>query len=181
MSIVLITGGRRGLGTSIGVEYARRGMGVVLTFNTRRDAAEAVIERIASKGGAAVALPLDVADSAGFPAFRAALVATLSAHWGRDGFDVLVNNAGVGLYNSIETVTKAQFESLYMVRLRGPFFLTQLLLPLLAEGGQIVNMASATARVGEAADVGTMVASLLGPENAWISGQTIEVSGGCAI
>lgn len=247
MSIVLITGGSRGLGASIARECARRGMGVVLTFNTRRDAAEAVVERIASDGGTAVALPLDVADSAGFPAFRVGLVAALRAHWGRDGFDALVNNAGFGLYNPIETVTEAQFDSLYKVHLRGPFFLTQLLLPLLAEGGQIVNMASATARVatvgvapyaafkgglevmtrymakefgsrglranaiapgpirtelgggltpdfesvlagqtalgrvGEAVDVGGMVASLLGPENAWINGQTIEVSGGYAI
>jgi NAD(P)-dependent dehydrogenase (short-subunit alcohol dehydrogenase family) len=150
MSIVIITGGSRGLGASAAVACAKRGMGVILTYKSSPDAASAVVRHIADDGGKAVALKLDVADSAAFPAFRGSVAATLRDVWGRADFDALVNNAGFGLFNPISAVTEEEFDSLYRVHLKGPFFLTQALLPLIADGGQILNVTSATSRVATA-------------------------------
>ena len=104
---------------------------------------------IETDGGKAIALKLDVADTASFPAFRDSVAGVLSI-WGRTDFDQLVNNAGYGLYNPIEIVTEAEFDGLFNVHLKGPFFLTQALLPLMARGGHIVNLTSATSRVATA-------------------------------
>jgi NAD(P)-dependent dehydrogenase (short-subunit alcohol dehydrogenase family) len=121
-------------------------MGVVLTYNKNPESAERVVKEIAAGGGTAVALKLDVSDSSSFGAFADAVRAELRARWDRDGFDYLVNNAGYGLYNPIATVTEDEFDGLFNVHLKGPFFLTQALLPLIVDGGQIVNMVSATSR-----------------------------------
>lgn len=150
MSIVIVTGGSRGIGASIATECARRGMGVILTYNSNGQAAERVVGAIAAEGGKAVALQLDVGDSATFPALADTVRQTLADIWDRDSFDALVNNAGYGLYNPIARVTEDQFDGLYRVHLKGPFFLTQALLPLIADGGQIVNVTSATSRVATA-------------------------------
>jgi NAD(P)-dependent dehydrogenase (short-subunit alcohol dehydrogenase family) len=147
MNIVVITGGSRGIGASAARACAQRGMGVILTYNNSPDAAHGVVRGIADKGGTAVALQLDVGVSASFSAFREALAATLQSTWNREDFNFLVNNAGYGLYAPIETVTEAQFDGLLNVHLKGPFFLTQTLLPLMADGGHILNMASATSRI----------------------------------
>lgn len=150
MNIVLITGASRGIGASTAIECASRGMGVVLTYKSNPQAAAAVVQRIASEGQKAVALPLDVADANSFGAFREALQHALEITWGRTTLHGLVNNAGYGLYNPIETVTQAEFDGLMNVHLKGPFFLTQALLPLLADGASIVNVTSATSRVATA-------------------------------
>ncbi len=150
MKIVIITGGSRGIGASTAKQCAARGMGVILTYNTNPQSAEAVVARIAQDGGKAVALKLDVADSHSFPAFRDAVQSALQQTWGRVDFDCLVNNAGYGLYAPIATVTEEQFDSLFNVHLKGPFFLTQTLLPLMTDGGQVVNLTSATTRVATA-------------------------------
>jgi NAD(P)-dependent dehydrogenase (short-subunit alcohol dehydrogenase family) len=147
MRIILITGGSRGIGAGAALECASRGFGVVLTYKTNPEAAAAVVRRIEDAGGSAAALPLDVADSAGFGAVRAALQETLHARWGTKRLHGLVNNAGYGVFEAMETVTEAQFDGLMNVHLKGPFFLTQALLPLLADGGAIVNLTSATTRV----------------------------------
>jgi NAD(P)-dependent dehydrogenase (short-subunit alcohol dehydrogenase family) len=147
MTIAIITGGSRGLGRSTALQCAAHGSGVILTYNSHPDGADAVVREIETTGGTAVALKLDVSDTAGFPAFRDAVTAALAATWDRDDFDHLVNNAGFGLFNPIATVTEAEFDSLFAVHLKGPFFLTQTLLPLMAEGGAIVNLTSATTRV----------------------------------
>ena len=125
-------------------------MGVLLTYNSNPKSAEDVVARITKAGGKAVALKLDVADSATFPAFRESVKTTLQETWGREDFDYLVNNAGYGLFNPIATVTEEQFDGLFNVHLKGPFFLTQTLLPLMAQGGHIVNVTSATTRVATA-------------------------------
>lgn len=122
-------------------------MGVILTYNHHAAGAEQLVRQIESEGGKAVALALDVSKVASFAAFRDKVAATLDATWGRDRFDALVNNAGYGAFNPIETVSEAEFDGLLNVHLKGPFFLTQALLPLMADGGQIVNMTSATTRV----------------------------------
>lgn len=147
MSIIIITGGSRGIGASAALECARRGLGVILTYNSNPQAAEAVVRHIGMEGGKAVALPLDVGDVGTFAAFRAAVEQALETEWGSKRLGGLVNNAGYGLYNPIETVTEAQFDGLMNVHLKGPFFLTQTLLSLLQEGAGIVNLTSATTRV----------------------------------
>lgn len=150
MKTVLITGGSRGIGASAAHQCAQRGMGVILTYNNRPDAARSVVEGIEAAGGTAVALQLDVGNSAGFAEFAVQVCEALHTHWNRTTLDGLVNNAGFGLFNPIETVTEDQFDSLFNVHLKGPFFLTQTLLPLLAEGASIVNLTSATTRVATA-------------------------------
>lgn len=150
MKIVIITGGSRGIGASAARLCAQRGMGVILTYNSNPALAETVVQGIKADGGKAVALKLDVADTSVFPAFRNSVSAALKAHWDRETFDGLVNNAGYGLYNPIATVTEAEFDGLFAVHLKGPFFLTQTLLSIMANGAHIVNVASATARVATA-------------------------------
>lgn len=150
MKIVIVTGSSRGLGASTAVECARNGLGVVVTYNNNACKAEEVVKTIVEGGGKAVALKLDVGDVGSFPAFRDALAEKLEILWGRSDFDYLVINAGYGLYSPIATVTQEQFDGLFNVHLKGPFFLTQILLPLMADGGQIVNITSATSRVATA-------------------------------
>jgi len=147
MSIVIITGASRGLGASTAIQAAKRGMGVILTYNSHAAGAEEIVHQIKAEGGKAVALALDVGKVASFAGFRANVATALAATWGRDRFDALVNNAGYGAFNAIESVTEAEFDGLLNVHLKGPFFLTQALLPLMADGGHIVNMTSATTRV----------------------------------
>lgn len=150
MTIIVITGGSRGLGAATARACAARGMGVVLTYNASPESAVPVVDDITADGGTAVALPLDVSDIASFADFRDSLLAALRTTWNRKDFDGLVNNAGYGEYAPIVAVTEAQFDALFNVHLKGPFFLTQTLLPLLADGGHIVNMVSATSRVATA-------------------------------
>jgi NAD(P)-dependent dehydrogenase (short-subunit alcohol dehydrogenase family) len=150
MKIVIITGASRGLGASAARQCARRGMGVIVTYNSHPDGADAVVGQIEQAGGKAVALKLDVGQVSTFPAFREAVTDHLQTVWDRADFDGLVNNAGYGLFNPIATVTEDQFDGLLDVHLKGPFFLTQVLLPLMADGGSIVNVTSATSRVATA-------------------------------
>lgn len=150
MTIAIVTGGSRGIGAATALACARRGIGVILTYNSNPDSAAGVVDRITTAGATAVALELDVANTASFPAFAKTVGAALDDHWSQTTFDYLVNNAGYGLYNPIATVTEAQFDGLFNVHLKGPFFLTQALLPLIADGGHIVNLTSATTRVATA-------------------------------
>lgn len=150
MGVIVITGGSRGIGASAAMQCAKRGMGVILTYKSNPVAAVSVVRQIAREGGKAVSLELDVSRVASFEAFRDAVQRALRSTWGRTKMDGLVNNAGYGLYRPIETVTEAEFDGLMNVHLKGPFFLTQALLPLLAEGASIVNLTSATTRVATA-------------------------------
>ncbi|WP_455825396.1 SDR family NAD(P)-dependent oxidoreductase [Pseudomonas graminis] len=150
MNVVVITGGSRGIGASTAELCARQGMGVILTYNRHPEAAQAVVARIEAAGGKAVALALDVADVSQFEQFRASVVQTLQTTWGVSELNGLVNNAGYGLFEPLASVSEAQFDSLFNVHLKGPFFLTQALLPLCAEHASIVNLTSATTRVATA-------------------------------
>jgi len=141
----LITGASRGLGRNAALKLAARGVDVVLTYRSQRAEADAVVAEIERLGARAAAMPLDVADSASFPAFAQALREVLQ-RWQRDRFDFLVNNAGVGVHAAYADTTEAQFDALMKVHLKGPFFLTQALLPLIAEGGRILNVSSGLAR-----------------------------------
>ena len=147
MPVVIITGGSRGIGASTALACAERGMGVILTFNANPEAAERVVASIRQKGGQATAIKLDVANMNSFPAFGDQVAQRLETIWNADRFDFLVNNAGFGQFKPIVSVTEDEFDALYRVHLKGPFFLTQILLPLMADGGHIVNVSSATSRV----------------------------------
>jgi NAD(P)-dependent dehydrogenase (short-subunit alcohol dehydrogenase family) len=247
MKVIVITGGSRGIGAAAARACADRGLGVILTYNSHPEAAGAVVTQIGQSGGRAVALPLGIADTANFPSFQEAVTGVLHETWDGASLRGLVNNAGFGLYNPIETVTEEQFDGLFSVHLKRPFFLTQALLPLIRAGGAIVNLTSATtrvatagvapyasfkgglevltrymakefgprriranavspgairtelgggltdefeallasqtalARVGEAEEVGRVIASLLADDFAWVNGQSIEVGGGYCI
>jgi NAD(P)-dependent dehydrogenase (short-subunit alcohol dehydrogenase family) len=150
MGVIVITGGSRGIGASAAEHVARQGMGVILTYNQHPEAAEAVVGRIEQAGGQAVALQLDVANVGSFEGFRAQVGRVLADRWSTDTLAGLVNNAGYGLFAPLESVSEAQFDGLFNVHLKGPFFLTQALLPLLAENASIVNLTSATTRVATA-------------------------------
>ena len=249
-TISLVTGGSRGLGRNTALSIARHGGDVILTYRSGKDDAEAVVAEIVALGRKAVALQLDTSVVSTFPAFVGALRAALSATWGRDTLDHLVNNAGHGEMAEFAATTEAQFNGLFAVHVKGVFFLTQALLPVLIDGGRIINFSSgltrvsfsgfsaysaakgavetltlymakelggrgitantvapgaietdflggavrdnadynqafagmtALGRVGVPDDIGPMVASLLGPDNRWVNGQRIEVSGGQSI
>lgn len=150
MSVIVITGGSRGIGASAAEHIAQRGMGVILTYNSHPQAAVSVVERIEHAGGRAVALKLDVSDVASFSGFRESVALALRETWDVTTLHGLVNNAGFGLFNPLASVSEAQFDGLFNVHLKGPFFLTQTLLPLLADGASIVNLTSATTRVATA-------------------------------
>jgi NAD(P)-dependent dehydrogenase (short-subunit alcohol dehydrogenase family) len=245
--IAIVTGGSRGLGKSTALHLAAQGFDVILTYQSQQTQAEAVVAEIEASGRKALALQLDVANSSSFPGFADAVRAALASRWDTERFQVLVNNAGTGMHASLMDTTEAQFDAMVNVHLKGTFFLTQKLLPLMADGGRIVNLSSGLARfalpgyaayasmkgaietltrymakelgprgiavnvvapgaiatdfgggavrdnaqlnafvasqtalgrVGEADDIGAMIASLCSPANRWVNAQRIEVSGG---
>ncbi|RZL08064.1 MAG: SDR family oxidoreductase, partial [Rubrivivax sp.] len=145
-AIALITGGSRGLGKNTALHLARAGSDVVITYRSGAEDAQQVVAEIQALGRRAVALPLDVGVAASFDAFAAQLKQSLNEVWQRSSFDHLVNNAGIGIHASFEQTTEAQFDTLMNIHLKGTFFLTQKLLPLIADGGRIVNISSGLAR-----------------------------------
>ncbi|MDF3124068.1 SDR family oxidoreductase [Rheinheimera sp. 1928-s] len=145
--IALVTGASRGLGRNTALNIARRGADVIITYQSREQEAQAVVTEIRAMGRKAVALQLDTGAVAGFVNFAARLRTLLADIWQRDTFDHLVNNAGHGDYALIEHTTEAQFDQLVNVHFKGVFFLTQTLLPLLADGGRIVNLSTGLTRV----------------------------------
>lgn len=144
--IALVTGGSRGLGRNTAIKLAESGTDVILTYNSNRAEADSAVAEIVKLGRRAVALQLNVGISAGFSAFAEQVRGALKQHWQRDRFNYLVNNAGVGVHASIAETTEAQFDELVNIHFKGTFFLTQKLLPLIADGGRIVNLSSGLAR-----------------------------------
>ncbi len=145
-AIALITGSSRGLGRNAAIAVARKGHDVVVTYRSNKQEADAVVAEIEGLGRRAVALQLDVAQSASFPAFAVAVKKVLAEKWQRERFDFLVNNAGIGINVPFADTTEAQFDELFNIHLKGAFFLTQKMLPLIADGGRIVNISSGLAR-----------------------------------
>ena len=146
MKIALVTGGSRGLGKSMSLHIAAKGNDVVLTYNSKKADAESVVKQIGETGRKAAALALDVSDSKSFDGFVAKLKELLRAKWNRDDFDFLVNNAGIGIRSPFAETSEKQFDELMNIHFKGPFFLTQKLLPLIKDGGRIVNISTGLAR-----------------------------------
>jgi NAD(P)-dependent dehydrogenase (short-subunit alcohol dehydrogenase family) len=146
MKIALVTGGSRGLGKSMSLHIAAKGDDVVLTYNSKKADAEGVVKQIEQTGRKAAALALDVSDSKSFGGFVEKLKEVLQANWKRQDFDFLVNNAGIGIYCSFAETSEKQFDELMNIQLKGPFFLTQKLLPFIKDGGRIVNISTGLAR-----------------------------------
>ena len=144
--IALVTGGSRGLGKSTALHLAKHGTDVILTYKSGRVEAEATVAEIESMGRRAQALPLDVAKSTTFVEFAIGLRDILAKNWQRDRVNFLVNNAGIGIHANFADTTEAQFDELVNIHLKGVFFLTQKLLPLLVDGGRIVNISSGLSR-----------------------------------
>jgi NAD(P)-dependent dehydrogenase (short-subunit alcohol dehydrogenase family) len=144
--IAVITGASRGLGRSMALHLAAEGVDVIGTYRSNATEAAEVVRQVEALGRRAAMLPLDVAESERFPEFVAALETTLRDTFGRTRFDYLVNNAGIALHASVADTTEAQFDELVAIHLKGPFFLTQKLLPLIADGGRILNVSTGLAR-----------------------------------
>ena len=144
--IAIVTGASRGLGKNAVEKLAKKGVDIILTYHSQQDAAQAVVKSVQAAGGKAVAVKLDAGNSSSFNAFVAEVKAQLQAVWQRDNFDFLVNNAGVGLHETFAETTEEQFDLMMNIHLKGPFFLTQKLLPLMADGGRILNVSSGLAR-----------------------------------
>jgi NAD(P)-dependent dehydrogenase (short-subunit alcohol dehydrogenase family) len=249
MKIAIVTGAGSGIGRSAAMRLAERGMGVVLTYNRNADGAQEAVAAIEANGGSAVALALDVGRPETFAAFAERLAAELEDRWQRTTFDALVHNAGIGGASRFEDTTEEIYERFHRVLLKGPYFLTQQLLPMLADGGAIVTTSSnaatassveagysayatmkggvtvltrylakelsargirvnavapgptrtrlgddgferfpevipplvertALGRLGEPDDIGKVIAALASDELGWITGESIEVSGG---
>jgi NAD(P)-dependent dehydrogenase (short-subunit alcohol dehydrogenase family) len=250
MKIAIITGGSRGLGKSSALHMADKGVGVILTYNSQKDEADKVVAEIEKKGGKAAAIQLDVSNSKNFGAFANSIKDVLKTKFASDRFDYLVNNAGTGAYVPFTEMTEEVFDSLQNIHFKGPYFLTQKLLPIMNDGGRIVNVSSGLARfsvpgssaygalkgavetwtrylakelgprkitanvvapgpiatdfgggrvrdnkdmnamlsaqtalgrVGEADDIGKLVASLVQDDMGWVNAQRIEASGGIFI
>ena len=144
--IVVITGGSRGLGRNAALKLAEKGVDVILTWRQQQQEAEKVVSEIHALGRRAVALQLDVAQTSSFADFSQRLQQALRTHWQRERFDYLFNNAGVGLYGAFAETSEQQFDTLMLTHFKGPFFLTQRLLPLINDGGRILNVSSGLAR-----------------------------------
>jgi NAD(P)-dependent dehydrogenase (short-subunit alcohol dehydrogenase family) len=139
MHVAIVTGGSSGIGQRAALRIAKRGAGVILTYDTDQPGALDTVAAIEEDGGTAVALPLDVGKTETFPAFRESVAAALRGTWRQDTFDLLVNNAGFGQMSMFEDTPEGLFDRFRRVMLKGPCFLTRTLLPLLADGGAIVN------------------------------------------
>ena len=248
--ITIVTGASRGLGRNTALNIARHGGDVIVTYRGGEAEAHEVVRQIEASGRKAVALQLEVGNVPALAPFVENVRTALKKTWNRDTFDHLVNNAGHGELASFAETSEAQFDALFDVHVKGVFFLTQALLPLLADGGRIVNLSTgltrvsfpgfsaystakgavetltvymarelgsrgiavntvapgaietdflggavrdmaelnkqfaemtALGRVGVPDDIGPMIASLLGADNRWVTGQRIEVSGGQTI
>ncbi len=248
MKIAIVTGGNRGIGKSTALNLAKRGVGVILTYNSHAEEAEAVVSEIKQSGGKAVALQLDVTKVKSFDDFTIQVSSALEAEWNQKTFDYLINNAGTAQRTLIKDVTEDQFDELVQVHFKGVFFLTQKLLTLMAHGGHVIFVSSGLTRVtyptgvavyaavkgatevltryvareysdrkirancvapgaldtdfgggrtdeqrkmigdntllgriGQADDIGPLIASLLSDDNRWVNAQRIEASGGMQV
>ncbi|WP_297804935.1 SDR family oxidoreductase [uncultured Brevundimonas sp.] len=144
-SIAIITGGSRGMGRDTALRLAQRGVSSIITYHSRQEEADKVVSDIKKVGAQAAALQLDVGKASSFPNFADSVRTTL-AQMGADRFDYLVNNAGISSTATLADGTEAEMDAQFAVHFKGPFLLTQVLLPLMKDGGRIVNISSGLTR-----------------------------------
>ena len=144
--IALVTGGSRGLGKDMALSLAKKGINVILTYNSKKDEAEAVVAEIEKIGQKAAALQLSAGETKTFGAFFEQVKTVLKETFNAEKFDFLINNAGIGIYAPFAETTEEQFDELVNIHFKGVFFLTQKALALINDGGRIVNLSSGLAR-----------------------------------
>lgn len=144
--IALVTGGSRGLGKNMALAIAKKGINVILTYNSKKEEAEDTVKEIEGLGQKAVAIQLNVAESGSFDSFFEEVKTALKSTFSTDKFDFLVNNAGIGIHKPYIETTEADFDELSNIQLKGPFFLTQKALAIMNDGGGIVNISTGLAR-----------------------------------
>jgi NAD(P)-dependent dehydrogenase (short-subunit alcohol dehydrogenase family) len=144
--IALVTGASRGLGRNMAIALARKGVDVIGTFHNNKAEADAGAAEIEALGRKAATFQLDTGRIADFASFAAKVKQALAEGWSRSNFDYLINNAGIGIRSPFAETTEADFDRLMNIHLKGVFFLTQTLLPMIADGGRIVNLSSGLAR-----------------------------------
>src|SRR6187402_365380 len=144
--IAIVTGGSRGLGRNTVLHLAQRGVHSIFTYNSNRAEADKVVAAVSETGAKAIALQLETGNTGSFDAFVQSVQKAL-AELGAERFDYLVNNAGTSHHAAFDKVTEEDLDGLYNVHFKGVFFLTQKLLPLINDGGRIVNVSSGLTRV----------------------------------
>ncbi len=144
--IVLVTGGSRGLGKEMALSLAQKGLDVILTYNSKKEEAEAVVKSIMQTGQKSVALQLNVGNTNSFDHFFKTLSSILKEQFNTDKINFLINNAGIGIHASFAETTEEQFDTLANIQFKGTFFLTQKALPLISDGGGIINISTGLAR-----------------------------------
>lgn len=144
--IALITGSSRGLGRNTALALAKKGGDVIVTYRSNEAEAKNVVSAVADMGGKAVALQLDTSNTKTFDDFVVQIKQSLQDNWQTEQFDFLVNNAGIGVYAPFAETTEEEFDRLMNIHVKGVFFLTQKLLPLIKDGGRIINISSGLAR-----------------------------------
>jgi NAD(P)-dependent dehydrogenase (short-subunit alcohol dehydrogenase family) len=144
--IAIVTGSSRGLGKSTALHLAKKGVNIIVTYHSKAEEAANVVAQIEALGAKAVALQLDSSNTSTFDGFVAQIQQSLKDKWQTDRFDFLVNNAGIGVYKPFAETTEDEFDHLMNIHVKGVFFLTQKLLPLMNDGGRIVNLSSGLTR-----------------------------------
>jgi NAD(P)-dependent dehydrogenase (short-subunit alcohol dehydrogenase family) len=144
--IALVTGSSRGLGKNEAIALAKKGNDVIITYNSRKDEADKVVAEIEALGRKAAALQLNTGDVKSFDAFKAELLVTLQKVWSADKINFLINNAGIDAAAPFAQATEEDFDNLFNIHFKGVFFLTQTLLPVIADGGRIINTSTGLTR-----------------------------------
>jgi NAD(P)-dependent dehydrogenase (short-subunit alcohol dehydrogenase family) len=144
--VALVTGGSRGLGKDMCIQLAKKGFNIILTYNSKATEAESVVAEITAMGSKAKAIQLDVSNAKSFDGFVKSVQSALTNDFATENIFALVNNAGVGAYTSIAETSEEVFDSMVNIHLKAPYFITQKLLPVISEGGSIVNISSGLAR-----------------------------------
>ncbi|GGP01388.1 short-chain dehydrogenase [Cloacibacterium rupense] len=144
--VALVTGGSRGLGKDMSLQLAKKGFDIIFTYNSSASEAAKVVDEIMALGKKAKAIQLEVSQSKNFDAFVQQVKEVLNQDFETDSIFALVNNAGVAAYTSIAETSEEVFDSMVNIHLKAPYFITQKLLPIISDGGSIVNISSGLTR-----------------------------------
>ena len=144
--VALVTGGSRGLGKDMSLQLAKKGFDIIFTYNNSVNEAAGVVDEILAMNRKAKAIQLDVTNSKSFEAFVLSVQSSLKNDFDAHSISALVNNAGIGAYMSIAETSEEVFDSMVNIHLKAPYFITQKLLPIISDGGSIVNISSGLTR-----------------------------------